>query len=122
MLIYISKDLNVFYYEKKETGIFHQNRRTISNMVGVRFRNIQLYEAIRAIISLSMSCNQLNNIEKLDRIMVDYMEVDYMDLEITPKAHFLTHYNELIRFYGTFNHIQRSDSNQRMAKKKDLKI
>ncbi|KAI2811054.1 hypothetical protein BLOT_002224 [Blomia tropicalis] len=62
-----------------ETGIFHQNRRTISNMVGVRFRNIQLYEAIRAIISLSMSCNQLNNIEKLDRIMVDYM-----DLEITP--------------------------------------
>ncbi|KAI2795334.1 hypothetical protein BLOT_016864 [Blomia tropicalis] len=69
----------------------------------------------RYVLLYRYQCHATNliNIEKLDRIMVDYM-----DLEITPKEHFLTHYNELIRFYGTFNHIQRPDSNQRMAKTK----
>ncbi|KAI2810575.1 hypothetical protein BLOT_001738 [Blomia tropicalis] len=49
------------------------------------------YEAKRAIISVSMSSNP--PIDNLDRIMAAYME-------ITLKAHFLTHHNELIRFYG----------------------
>ncbi|KAJ6218662.1 hypothetical protein RDWZM_009819 [Blomia tropicalis] len=39
-------------------------------------------------------------IDKLDRIMAEYMEYQKKFGKITPKAHFLTHYNELIRFYG----------------------
>ncbi|KAI2801989.1 hypothetical protein BLOT_010180 [Blomia tropicalis] len=59
------------------------------------------YESIRTIISVSMSTNPMNNIEKLDNVLPNYMNYQKTYGKITPKAHFITHYNELIRFYGS---------------------
>ena len=42
LMVGFNEYLNIFYYEKKEIGIFHQNRRTVPNMVGVRFRDFQM--------------------------------------------------------------------------------